>query len=61
VSVSIYAATGNRRKAFLWSFLSGVAEPIEAGLAAIVLLPFLNQTVLGYALAAVAGIMVFFP
>lgn len=55
----IYAATGSRRKAFLWSFLSGVAEPIGAILAAIVLAPFLNQTVLGYMLAAVAGIMVF--
>lgn len=55
----IYAATGSRRKAFLWSFFSGVAEPIGAGLAAVVLLPFLNEAVLGYVLAAVAGIMVF--
>lgn len=31
----IYAATGSRRKAFLWSFFSGVAEPIGAGLAAV--------------------------
>lgn len=59
IAMPIYAATGSRRKAFLWSFLAGVAEPIGAALAAIVLLPFLNQTVLGYLLAAVAGIMVF--
>ena len=59
VAMPIYASTGNRFKAFLWSFLSGVAEPIGAALAAIVLSPFLNQTVLGYMLAAVAGIMVF--
>jgi len=59
VAAPIYAATGSRRKAFLWSFLSGVVEPIGAGLAAAVLLPFLNDAILGYVLAAVAGIMVF--
>lgn len=59
VAAPIYAATGSRRKAFLWSFLSGVAEPIGAGLAAAILLPFLNGAILGYVLAAVAGIMVF--
>ena len=59
VSAPIYAATGSRGRAFLWSFLSGVAEPIGAGLAALVLMPFLNETGLGVVLAAVAGIMVF--
>ncbi|MBL7183931.1 MAG: zinc transporter ZupT [Anaerolineae bacterium] len=59
VSAPIYAATGSRGKAFLWSFLSGLAEPVGAGLAALVLMPFLNETVLGIVLAAVAGIMVF--
>ena len=58
VSAPIYAATGSRRKAFLWSFLSGVSEPLGAALAAVVLLPFLTPTVLGWVLAAVAGIMV---
>ncbi|MBM4464123.1 MAG: zinc transporter ZupT [Chloroflexi bacterium] len=59
VSAPVYAATGSRAKAFWWSFLSGVAEPVGAGLAALVLMPFLNETVLGFVLAAVAGVMVF--
>ncbi|MBN2537307.1 zinc transporter ZupT [candidate division WOR-3 bacterium] len=59
VSVPIYAATGSRKKAFVWSFLSGVTEPIGAGLAAFLLMPFLTPVVLGYVLAAVAGVMVF--
>ncbi len=59
VSAPVYAATGSRSKALLWSFLSGIAEPIGAGLTALVLLPFLNEAVLGFLLAAVAGIMVF--
>jgi zinc transporter ZupT len=43
----------------MWSALSGLAEPVRAVLAAVVLLPFLNATVLGLALAAVTGVMVF--
>jgi len=59
ISVPVYAATGSRRKAFWWSVFSGLAEPVGALLAALVLQPFLNDTVLGYVLAAVGGIMVF--
>jgi ZIP family zinc transporter len=59
VSAPVYAATGSRSKAFLWSFLSGVAEPVGAAVAALLLLPFLTETVLGFMLAVVAGIMVF--
>lgn len=59
VSTPIYAATGSRGKALLWSFLSGVSEPVGAALAALILLPFLNDVVLGYVLSAVAGVMAF--
>ena len=59
VAAPIYAATGSRRKAFLWTFLSGVAEPIGAGVAALILLPLLSEAILGYVLASVAGVMVF--
>jgi ZIP family zinc transporter len=58
VSTPVYAATGSRSKAFLWSFLSGVSEPIGALLAAVLLMPFLTPAVMGWTLAAVAGIMV---
>jgi len=58
ISAPIYAATGSRRKAFLWSFFSGVSEIIGASLAAIVLMPFLSKTLIGFVLAAVGGIMV---
>ncbi len=59
VALPILAATGSRRKAFAWAALSGLAEPVGAGLTAAILVPILSQAVLGYALAAVAGIMVF--
>jgi len=58
VSAPIYAATGSRRKAFFWAFISGASEPVGAAIAALVLLPFLSPAVLSWVLAAVAGIMV---
>ncbi|SFA89768.1 zinc transporter, ZIP family [Lentibacillus halodurans] len=59
VSVPIYYATNDRRKAFRWSFLSGIAEPIGAVVGFLILMPFLNDIMFGVIFAAVAGIMVF--
>ncbi len=59
VAAPVLAATGSRRKALWWTFLSGIAEPLGAGVAALMLLPILSDAILGYVLAAVAGIMVF--
>jgi ZIP family zinc transporter len=59
VSVPIYYATGNRRKAFFYSFLSGMAEPVGAAIGYTILLKFFNDVVFGILFAAVAGIMVF--
>jgi ZIP family zinc transporter len=59
VSVPIYYATGSRKKAFWYSLLSGLAEPVGATLAFLVLMPFLNDLVFGLIFAGVAGIMVF--
>lgn len=63
VSVPIYYATGSKKKAFFLSFLSGLAEPVGAILAYLLLMPFLSSESSGIAvgliLSAVAGIMVF--
>lgn len=59
VSVPIYHATGNKKKAFWYSFLSGLAEPIGALIAFLFLMPYWNSSINGIILAAVAGIMVF--
>jgi len=59
VAAPIYAATKSRRRAFFYSFLSGVAEPVGAGMAALILMPVLSPAILGYLLASVGGIMVF--
>jgi len=59
VSIPIYYATKNRKKAFIWSLLSGLSEPIGALIGFFVLFPFITPFVLNLALAFVAGIMVF--
>ncbi|WP_313164971.1 zinc transporter ZupT [Sedimentibacter sp.] len=59
VSVPIYYATGDRKKAFLYSFLSGLSEPIGALIGYLILMPFINDLVFGIIFASVAGIMVF--
>ena len=59
VSVPVFYATGDRRKAFVYSLLSGLAEPVGALLAWCVLMPFMTPTLMGCILAGVAGIMVF--
>jgi Predicted divalent heavy-metal cations transporter len=59
VSVPIYHATGDKKKAFRLSMLSGLAEPVGALLAYLVLMPFMSSTLLGCVFGAVSGIMVF--
>lgn len=59
VSVPIYYATKSKGKAFLYSFLSGITEPLGAVAGYIILLPIMNDTVFGILFAAVAGIMVY--
>ena len=59
VSIPLYYSTGSRQKAFTFSFLSGLSEPLGALLGYWLLMPLLNSAFYGSIFAAVAGIMVF--
>ena len=59
VSVPIFCATGDRKKAFVYSFLSGLSEPLGALIGYIFLMPIMSDQVFGIMFALVAGIMVF--
>ena len=59
VSVPIYFATKNSRKAFLYSFSSGLAEPIGALIGYFLLITFFSDAIFGLVFAGVAGIMVY--
>ena len=59
VSVPLYYATGSKRKAFFYSFLSGLAEPVGALVGYGLFYQFFNDITFGVLFAGVAGIMVF--
>lgn len=59
VSLPIYKATGNKKKAFLYSFGSGMAEPVGAVIGYLLLAPLLGDATLGVVFGIVAGIMVY--
>ncbi len=59
VAVPIYFATNSRAKAFKYSFLSGLSEPVGALAAWLILMPMMTQTLLNVVFAVVAGIMVY--
>lgn len=59
VSMPVYYATGNRKKAFWLSFLSGLAEPVGAVCGYFLLLPFLSEALMGFVFGMISGIMIF--
>ncbi|MCL2224493.1 MAG: zinc transporter ZupT [Defluviitaleaceae bacterium] len=59
ISAPIYYATGSKKKALLFSFGSGLTEPLGAIVAYLLLARVLNESMFGVAFAAVGGIMVF--
>ena len=59
VSVPVYYATGDKKKAFIYSFMSGLSEPIGALVGYLILMPFINDFIFGIVFAGIAGIMVY--
>jgi ZIP family zinc transporter len=59
ISVPIFYATGDKKKAFFYSFLSGLSEPLGALIGYLILMPFMNDIVFGIIFAGIAGVMVF--
>jgi len=58
VSIPIYYATKNRWQAFKWAFISGISEPIGAGLGWLVLANTMDDRAYGVIFGLVAGLMV---
>jgi ZIP family zinc transporter len=59
VSLPIYHATGDKKKAFWYATLSGFAEPVGALIGFFILLPFMGEATLGITFGVVAGIMIY--
>lgn len=59
VSVPIYFSTGSRKKAFWYSFASGLAEPVGAIVASLLLMPFISPMLMECTFAVISGIMIY--
>ena len=59
VSVPIFHATGSKKKALKYSFLSGLAEPVGGLVGFMLLMTFWTPTVNALLLAFVSGIMIY--
>ncbi len=59
VSVPLYYATGSKKKAFFYSFASGLSEPVGALVGYGLFYKYFNDITFGLLFAGVAGIMVF--
>jgi ZIP family zinc transporter len=59
VSLPVYHATGNRKKAFLYALGSGLTEPVGAIIGFLILAPWMGELTLGITFGIVAGIMVY--
>ncbi len=59
VALPIYHATGKKRYASLYAALSGISEPIGAIIGMFLLNLFMPELMIGIAMAAVAGIMIY--
>lgn len=58
ISIPIFYATNSRLKALFYTFISGMSEPLGAIIAYFFLRNFMNDTIMGFLYAIIAGIMI---
>ena len=58
ISIPIYYSTNSKLKAFFYTFLSSVSEPIGAIISYLFLSRFINNTILGIIYSIIAGMMI---
>lgn len=59
ISIPVYQATHSKRKAFFYSFLSGMAEPVGGVIGFIIISAFFPNLCVGILFALVSGIMTY--
>lgn len=58
ISIPIYYSTNSKLKAFIYTLISGISEPIGAIISYLFLSKFINNTILGIIYSIIAGMMV---
>jgi len=59
VAATVSTSNDSRAKPFLWSFVSGISEPLGALAVALFLFPFITDQLLGAMLSIVGGFMIY--
>lgn len=59
ISIPIYYSTKSKKKAFLYTFISGISEPLGAILSMIILYKYVNNFILGILLSIISGLMIY--
>lgn len=59
ISIPIYYGTGNKIKAFIYTLISGLSEPLGAIISMLFLHKFINISSMGVIYAVIAGIMIY--
>lgn len=59
IALPIYYSTNSKSKAFKYTLLSGLAEPLGAFLAFLFLRPYINENILSIIFSIVAGLMIY--
>jgi len=58
ISIPIYYSTNSKFKSFLYTFISGMSEPLGALISYLFLSKFVNDTILGVIYSIIAGMMI---
>lgn len=58
ISIPIYYSTNSKLKAILYTFISALSEPLGAIITYLFLQKYINNTVMGFLYAIIAGIMI---
>jgi len=58
ISIPIYYSTKSKAKALLYTFISGISEPLGALITYLFLQPFINDKIMGFLFSIIAGIMI---
>lgn len=58
IAIPIYSATKNKKRTFIYTFISGMSEVIGSIFAYLFLKPYINNHVMGLLYAIIAGIMI---
>ena len=59
ISIPIYYGTGSKKKAFVYTLISGISEPVGAVISMLFLYKHINISLMGEIYSVIAGIMVY--